>query len=632
MKENAINLNQIKMKKTTLILAVTLALGFAGCRKAIQQDALQPLKPVTLAVEPGPGALASLNPIKVMSFNIRKTVEGDPFTLEERKSYILKIIIDNNVDIFGIQELADNDMETYFNTEMAAAGYGVYNSGLANGSPKSIWYKNSRFTRTNAGWFTMHTPDYRSGKWVILQDKLAPSNSYFVCNSHWTTVSSSERSMDADSVLNAITTNNTQHLPVICMGDFNASPGTAEITKMKDASGLNMVDALFDKDGDFTFHGWNATGTSKIDYILSTRDLAFTSSSVITTSFTVGGKTLWPSDHFPVMASYIPAIFGGAHTDTNGKSASANTNFYFADVNGDGKKDKIYWNRTYDNGRPQVFLSNGDGTFASPAVVHTAGASTLATTRYHYADINGDGKDDEIIWDPTLNSGHTRVYLATTNGNFSSTVIDNPEGTSQGTTTVFHFADVNGDGKADKIYWNSTYDDGHTRVYLATSGGSFSGSVVSGADGASTTAGTTFYYVDVNGDGKADKVLWHPTLNSGKPMVYLSNGNGNFTLSSTFSNSGAYSEVATTTFYFADVNGDGRADKIYWNPNKNLGEPKVYFADATAFNSPMYSLRGTSQSENTRFYYADINGDGKADQIRWNYEDNDGELRNYFGK
>jgi endonuclease/exonuclease/phosphatase family metal-dependent hydrolase len=616
------------MKTPELLFLSAITLFFAGCRKEVAKEDM-PSPPTTAFASAL--ALPALNPIKVMSFNMRNSADGDPFTQDQRKSYLLKVILDNNVDILGVQEIAENAIEDYFNTQMAAAGYGVYNEGAANGSPKTIWYKNARFTRTNAGWFTMKLTDYRSGKWVVLQDNLNPGNSYFVCNSHWTTEGSSDRVKTADTILSVIKTNNKQNLPVICMGDFNAVPGTPEITKLKDASGLNMVDALFEGSGGLTYHRWVATGVYKIDYIMSTRDLAFTSSSVVTTSFTVGGKVLWPSDHWPVIASYVPGIFGAARNDVNGKSASSLTNYYFADVNGDGKKDKIYQNYTYDGGRPQVFLSNGNGTFAASAVPHAAGASTLSSTRYYYADVNGDGKADEILWNPTLNSGRTRVYLATTNGNFSATVIENPEGTSGNAATVFNFTDVNGDGKADKIYWNSTFDGGRTRVYLATSGGSFNGTVVAGAEGASATAGTIFYYADVNGDGKTDKILWHPTLNDGKTMVYLSNGNGTFTASSTFSSSGATSGTAATSFYFADVNGDGRADKIYWNPNNYLGEPKVYYSETTnAFVGPIYSLRGTSQSANTNFYYTDINGDGKADQIRWNYGENSGELRNFL--
>lgn len=597
---------------------------FAACKKHFQDTTLP------TGASQVQTAITGVNEIKVMSYNVRNHVDSDPFSQEQRKTYILQVIQNYNPDILGLQEIAVNEIEAWFNTQLENAGYGRFSSGAANGSPKTIYYKNARFTRTAAGSFTMKTPDYRSGKWVVLQDKLEPANSYFVVNSHWTTVSSAQRQMNADSVLLAINTNNTQNLPVINMGDFNAQPGTAEITKIKDASGWNMVDALMEDED--TFHGWDGVGNSKLDYIMSTRNLAFTSSSVIKTSFSIGGQTLWPSDHWPVTASYMPAIFGGAHVDANGKSASSVTQFYFADVNGDGRNDKIYWNRTYDSGRPQVFLSNGNGSFASPAVVHTAGASTLSTTRYHYADVDGDGKADEIVWDPTQQSGKTRVFLSTGNGQFSATAILNPEGTSQGSTTVFHFADVNGDGKADKIYWNSTFDNGHTRVYLATSGGNFSGTVVSGAEGASTTAGTLYWYADVNGDSMDDKICWHPSLNGGKTMVYLSDGDGTFTASSSLSNS-ATSGLSNTRFYFGDVNGDGRADKVYWNPGNYLGIPKVYFSRSNhTFEGPVYSLRGTSRSENTQFWYVDISGDGKADQVRWNYGENAGELKNYFGK
>ncbi|MGX5816733.1 FG-GAP-like repeat-containing protein [Chitinophaga lutea] len=624
------------MKKLPLSGILPLLSGalllLVSCKKDLRKDGAPRPETAATAVTPL-ASVADLHPFKVMSYNVRNHVDTDPFSQETRKTYILQVILNANPDIIGLQEIAVDEIETWFNEQLTAAGYGYYRSGTSNGSPKTIYYRNSRFTRTAAGWFTMFQQEIRTGKWVVLQDKLNPANSYFVVNSHWTTISSAERVKNADSVLTAINANNTADLPVICMGDFNGQPGTAEITRIKNTSGLNMVDALFDNQGDDTFHGWDGVGNSKIDYIMSTRSLAFTHSTVLTTSFPVGGQTLWPSDHYGITATYVPAIFGGPHTDANGKSASSITQFFFADVNGDGKKDKIYWNRTYDAGRPQVFLSNGNGTFASPAVVHAAGASTLATTRYHYADINGDGMDDQILWDPTIATGRTRVFLATGNGNFSATGIENTEGGSQGTTTVFHFSDVNGDGKADKIYWNSTFDNGHNRVYLATSGGYFSGAVVSDAVGASTTAGTIYYYADVNGDGRKDKIRWHPSLDGGKTMVFLSDGDGTFTTSASFSNSGATSGLSTTWFYFSDVNGDGRADKIYWNPGNYLGEPKIYYSDTdNTFDGPIYSLRGTSQSADTRYYFADINGDGKDDKIRWNFDENTGELRNYFGR
>lgn len=617
--------NSLMLKKALVLLS--LGLSLTGCKQALltdlKEDAAQPPNGTTADAQL---LLAGENPFKVLSFNVRHDAAGDPQTLDQRKGNIRQIIVDNDPDVFGVQEFSDDFFETWFRAQMATLGYGEYYSTAITSTPKAIFFKNSRFTLQRSGTAKLGaSPIINTATWVVLLDNVT-SNRYFISNSHWQYDSQPTRIANANALVALVNAQNTDNLPVIVFGDFNAQPGTTEMSDLK--NGLDVVDALGDSTGDLTFHGWDATGNSKLDWIMSDRSMSFTSWKVITTSY--GGY--WPSDHWPVMATYVPGIFGGPHTDANGKSASANTQFYFADVNGDGKKDKIYWNPTYDSGKPQVFLSNGNGTFASPAVVHTAGASTLNTTRYHYADVNGDGKADQILWDPTLNSGHTRVYLATTNGNFSSTVVDNPEGTSAGSTTVYHFADVNGDGKADKIYWNATFDSGKTRVYLATSGGSFSGTVANGAEGASTTGGTTFYYADVNGDGKADKILWHPTLNSGKTMVYLSDGDGTFTASSTFSNS-ATSVSSSTTFYFADVNGDGRADKIYWRPDLYLGKVKVWFStSANEFDGPFYSLRGTSQSANTNFYFSDINGDGKADQIRWNYAENTGELRNYFAK
>jgi endonuclease/exonuclease/phosphatase family metal-dependent hydrolase len=616
----------MKRNNSIAVLAGLVAmLAATGCKKQSFTDAASSEIATDAAPHLAVQTLSLATDIKVLSFNVRHNDPSDPQTITQREGNIKQIIVDNNPDIFGMQEFSDNSFETWFMGQMTPLGYGVYYDESAGmGTPKVIFYKTSRFTLQSSG--TVVIGPTNTGTWAILLDN-TNAQKYFICNSHWQFDSQTVRMQNSQALVTAVQQHNVDNLPEIVFGDFNAQPGSSEVNNLK--SGLDVVDALGDVDGDPTFHGWTATGTSKIDWITSDRSMAFRSWKVITTSY--GG--FWPSDHWPVMVTYTPGIFGGGHVDANGKSANASTKFYFADINGDGKADKVYWNPTFDSGRPQIFLSNGNGTFASPAVVHTAGASTSVDTRYYYADVNGDGKADEIQWNPTLNSGHTRVYLATTAGNFSATVIDNPEGTSAGTTTQYNFADVNGDGKADKIYWNGTVDSGHTRVYLATSGGSFSGTVVSGAEGASTTAGTTYYYADVNGDGKKDKILWNPTLNSGNTMVYLSDGDGTFTASTSFSNSGASSAVAATSFYFADVNGDGRADKIYWNPNNYLGKVKVYYATTgSIFDGPIYSLRGTSQSADTDFFFADINGDAKADQNRWNYAENTGELRNYFAK
>lgn len=579
-------------------------------------------------------------PFTVMSFNLRNDpregscVPPDPFNQAERMTKLTEILSNHNVDILGVQELSNDDNENYVNNALDNAGYSVYKAGASNGSPKSIFYKRSRFELINAGNFLKKFTEsiISSAKWVILRDILY-DRKYFIINSHWYHASdgAAYRKIFARMLVDTIKARR-EGLPVICIGDFNAVPGTDEIDIIKDADGLNMVDGLMDSKGAPTFHKWTGTGTRKLDYIVSTRDLSFTNYKVVEDYFTVNGNTMWPSDHFPVFVRYLPAIFRSAKIDLISPGTSAATQYYFADTDGDGRKDKIKWTPSANSGKINVYLSTGDGYFSSTAVTHTASVSTSELSNYYFADVNGDGKADMIKWNRNQNGGRTQVYLATSNGQFSSTVINNNEGYSDHSATRYYFADVNGDGKADKVKWNPTYDSGNIRIHIATGNGLFSGTVNAISTGRSTKTTTNYYFADINGDGKADLIKWNYTEDDGKTMVYLANSGNGFTISSGFSNSGALSALSSTVFNFEDINGDGKADKVYWNRTNYLGKPRIYFAGSSSFDGAIHSLRGTSESSNTHFYYADINGDGKADKIRWNPSANSGEIRNYLAR
>ena len=183
-----------------------------------------------------------------------------------------------------------------------------------------------------------------------------------------------------------------------------------------------------------------------------------------------------------------------------------------ADFNGDGKPD--LWIRTA--GGYEVLLNNGNGTFKSPIIV-------TATTGFvsYAADINGDGKMD-IVGENGVNSSSVNVWLGKGDGTFQSAYAVNA-GLS---VTNLIVGDINGDGKPDIVAINA-YTTVTASAMINLGNNIFAAPVLSALPNEGTNFLTT---ADFNGDGKADLM----TGNSQKvDQVFLSNGNGTFTLSST---------------------------------------------------------------------------------------------------
>ena len=124
--------------------------------------------------------------------------------------------------------------------------------------------------------------------------------------------------------------------------------------------------------------------------------------------------------------------------------------YYFADVNGDGRKDLIQ----VDNGLGmRIGLADYYDEFA-------LWSHSLPTGRYggvyqhHFADVNGDGRADLI---QTNNNLDMWVGLADYNGKFTLWSYSLPTG-RYGGVYQHYFADVNGDGRADLIQTNKNLD------------------------------------------------------------------------------------------------------------------------------------------------------------------------------
>ncbi len=215
------------------------------------------------------------------------------------------------------------------------------------------------------------------------------------------------------------------------------------------------------------------------------------------------------------------------------------------------------------------------------------------------ADVNGDGKDDAVVYFSSMSSGSW--YVAISNGDGFNNYSTWKTGFGSGSLSQM-LADVDGDGKADAI----TYSSGGKWEVAYSSGSSF-GTVSTWKTGHGDGSKTRFA-ADVNGDGKADAIAFFDTSGfAGKWYVALSGGG----TSCWHQGHGSGSK----TQLVGDVNGDGKADAIaFFDVSGYAGNWYVALSSGSSFGgySTWISGHGTGSTLQT---LGDTNNDGKADAV-----------------
>lgn len=278
-----------------------------------------------------------------------------------------------------------------------------------------------------------------------------------------------------------------------------------------------------------------------------------------------------------------------------------------ADVNGDGKEDHIrIWNDA-GQARAQVNLSDGKEFPITNTNAVIGGWNTK--NKDNFIDVNGDGKADLVqIWD---SAGRAKAKVMLSNGTGFPAETSNIEIGAWNDIFLDYFADVNGDGRTDLIRVWKSGEQAMAQVNLSNGTGypvkNFNAAI------GSWNADYKNYFVDVNGDGKADLIRIWNTGNGAKAQVNLSNGTGFPVQHSNFAIGGWN---PTTKDFFVDANGDGKADLVrIWN---NDGKGKAQLSLSTGIGFPAVSSRSDigGWSTTTSDYLADLNGDGSPDIIR----------------
>ena len=131
---------------------------------------------------------------------------------------------------------------------------------------------------------------------------------YFLLNTHWDNASSTARNKSAELIRDMIPTL-AGNLPLLVLGDFNTSQTSSayrEIRGLNAPSEFQLLDSYRDVhpatlSNERTFHDFQgATSGSRIDFILHSADFQATAATIDRTNY--DGR--WPSDHYPVTASF----------------------------------------------------------------------------------------------------------------------------------------------------------------------------------------------------------------------------------------------------------------------------------------------------------------------------------------
>jgi hypothetical protein len=269
----------------------------------------------------------------------------------------------------------------------------------------------------------------------------------------------------------------------------------------------------------------------------------------------------------------------------------------YADVNGDGKADALYFDTLRSNGL-WVSLSTGRGFAAPSRWVSFPGPSTPDQLRH--PDINGDGLADAVYFDAGRSNG-IWVCLSTGSG-FTEPRLWLQHGAS--VSAQLQFADVNGDGKADALYFD-TFRSRAIWVSLST-GASFTSPSPWLQLG--SAAPEQVQYADVNGDGKAD-ALYFDSGNTNQVIVAVSDGTAFINPSPWLQ----HGPSAPNQISYVDVNGDRRADALYFDVSRS-GSVWVSLSTGTTFTSAAPWI-WYPPSRVEQLTYRDLNNDGKADAI-----------------
>ena len=282
------------------------------------------------------------------------------------------------------------------------------------------------------------------------------------------------------------------------------------------------------------------------------------------------------------------------------------------DFTGDGRLSIV----TADNGFTTVpsdasFLrGNGDGTFQDPVSLSLGMpgvARSLAVT-----DLNGDGHLDIVTASASDGGGTVSVFLGRGNGTFQNTLTFPVSNDPGFLVTRMALGDFSGSGHLDVAVTGILGSTPPVGLYVlpGNGDGTFQAPTPIG-----TQQGITPVVGDFNGDGIDDLAVSSGSAASGGSSVAILLGQPGsfFAFPSKF-----LAGAGATSIQSADLNGDGFADLVTANSQDNTVSVSLANGDGT-FQPPVTYAVGQDPES---LVLADVNGDGIPDLVVLNLGDN----------
>jgi endonuclease/exonuclease/phosphatase family metal-dependent hydrolase len=257
--------------------------------------------------------------LSVMSYNIRYDNPADGENAwENRKEAVVDLIDRYNPDVIGVQEGMIHQIE-FIDTSLARYTYvGLGRSdGWQGGELNPVFYDSSQFKLVwhKTIWLS-ETPHMVSKGWdamlerictlALLQNKVT-GDSLLIANTHFDHVGEIARLQSANLLSSWLSEIKDSNVPVVLMGDFNATPETEVVKTLRSqlpTFSLSDHKAIQGPKHTFTGFTFKKKIFSTIDYVFASENL--NTISVVHIDDMRDGR-LFISDHLPVLVLFEPA-------------------------------------------------------------------------------------------------------------------------------------------------------------------------------------------------------------------------------------------------------------------------------------------------------------------------------------